>query len=240
MVISHEHKYLFIELPRTGSTAISRELCQYYGGKRILRKHATYHDFLKQASPEERQYFVFSGIRNPLDDIVSHYFKLKTNHREFYTDPNAKKKFRLAEMLDKRLFNQIQKHNLSFEEFFLKFYVFPYNNWASSARKHYDYIIRFENISQDFAKVISLLGLDLARPLPARNSTSDRERSFASYYTPRAIAHARRIFGPFMKEWGYEFPPEWGSMELSRWNEIEFQLTTTFRQIYWIFLRRYI
>ena len=30
MIISHKYKYLFVELPRTGSTAISNELCEYY------------------------------------------------------------------------------------------------------------------------------------------------------------------------------------------------------------------
>ena len=36
MIISHEHKYVFVEFPRTGTTAISKELCLNYFGKRIL------------------------------------------------------------------------------------------------------------------------------------------------------------------------------------------------------------
>ena len=64
MVISHENKYVFVEFPRTGSTSISRELVQCYGGKRILRKHSSYNEFLKKATPEERKYFVFSSDRN--------------------------------------------------------------------------------------------------------------------------------------------------------------------------------
>ena len=75
MIISHQHKYLFVELPRTGTTAVSRELRLMYAGTRILRKHSSYQEFLRKASDEEKKYFVFTCIRNPLDDAVSHYFK---------------------------------------------------------------------------------------------------------------------------------------------------------------------
>ena len=87
MIISDEHKYVFVELPFTASTAISRELWEHYGGRRVLRKHSSYREFLKYASPEQRAYFVFSGMRNPLDEAVSLYVKLRTNHRNNYTKP---------------------------------------------------------------------------------------------------------------------------------------------------------
>ena len=67
MIISHKYKYLFVELPLTASTAVSKELRENYDGESILYKHATYHEFLKIASPEEKKYFVFSGMCNPLD-----------------------------------------------------------------------------------------------------------------------------------------------------------------------------
>lgn len=66
MVISDKYKYLFVELPHTGSTAISRELCEYYDGTQILSKHIFYHQFLKTATPKRKNYFVFSCIRKPL------------------------------------------------------------------------------------------------------------------------------------------------------------------------------
>ena len=85
MIISHTHKYLFIELPMTGSTAISKELREQYDGVSILQKHSTYLDFLRVANEAEKQYFVFAGIRHPLDQVVSHYFKFKTGHDGQFT-----------------------------------------------------------------------------------------------------------------------------------------------------------
>jgi hypothetical protein len=47
MIVSHQYKCLFMEIPLTASWAISQELCRYYGGASILHKHATYVEFGK-------------------------------------------------------------------------------------------------------------------------------------------------------------------------------------------------
>src|SRR5258706_17839 len=71
----------------TGSTSISNELCELYDGKRILKKHSRYHEFLKTATEEQKKYFVFSGIRNPMDSIISVYSKFVSNHKGKFTNP---------------------------------------------------------------------------------------------------------------------------------------------------------
>jgi hypothetical protein len=241
MIISQTYKYLFVELPRTGSTAISRELRQQYDGVQILRKHATYYDFLKIANPEEKEYFVFSCIRNPLDDAVSRYFKLKTNHGERYTDPvKLKKRRNLAERLETRLFNFVHKNNADFTTFFMKSYVLPYSNWSLISRKHYDYIIRFECLQQDFDTALRKIGIDPKRPLPVRNATAKRKRDFHDYYSPQAIEHAKLVFGPFMKEWGFDFPEGWGNSTVPWWYQAEFEFVNILRGFYWRYLRSFV
>jgi hypothetical protein len=241
MIISHQYKYLFIEYPRTGTTAVSKELCQNYSGRRILRKHSTYQEFLKVASPEEKKYFVFSSVRNPLDDAVSHYFKLKTDHRERYTNrKKVRNGKRLSEFLDVYLFWYIQKRDIDFPTYFRKFYVIPYNTWLIISIKRYDYIMRFENLQEDFANVLKLLKIDPVRPLPPRNVTGERKKEYWMYYTPEIIPRARRVFGPFMQQWQYEFPKEWGEQPISLWNQVEYEFFTFFRRLYWNMLREHI
>ena len=127
MIISHKHKYLFVELPLTGSTAISSELRENYCGTKIISKHATYYDFLRNANDEEKTYFVFSCIRNPLDQAVSYYFKYKTNHKCRFTDPaRLRKQKPIVKYMDLKKFNFIKKNNADFASFFLKFYRFRY------------------------------------------------------------------------------------------------------------------
>lgn len=59
MVISHNKKYVFVELPRTGTPAISNELIENHDGKDILYDHAAYREFLKIATNEERKFYLF-------------------------------------------------------------------------------------------------------------------------------------------------------------------------------------
>ena len=238
MIISHKHKYLFVEVPQTGSVAISHELRDQYCGEPILEKHSFYSDFLKIASPEEKKYFVFAGVRNPLDDIVTWYYKLKTNYGEEFTNQDKRKKIRLIRrLIGTRMFEDIHSKGMDFQTFFMKYYKIPYNNFASLILGHYDFLIRFENLQEDFARVLQILGLEPKRLLPVKNSTKGRNKDFWSYYTPEMIPRAKRIFGPFMKQWGYEFPPKWGDCSLTWWAKSEYEFISLLRKVKWSYLR---
>ena len=83
-----------------------------------------------------------------------------------------------------------------------------------------------------------MLDIEPIRPLPHVNSTARRTRSYFTYYsTPESVARAKWVFGPFMKEWGYWFPQEWGDINLSRWNQVEYSFLNVFRMMYWKHLR---
>jgi hypothetical protein len=241
MIISHKHRYLFVELPQTGSTAISRELCQHYGGQEILHKHATYGEFLKAADRNHGTYFVFSGIRNPLDNAVSTYFKCKTDHYGTYSsvsDRPTLSRFFFRKRTKGLEF--IQKKDADFSSYFLKFYRYPYDNWSAVSHHKFDFIIRFERIAQDFSRVLQMIGLEQVRLLPVVHTTAEKQVDFASYYTPEAIRRAKHVFGPFMETWDYEFPTEWGSHSVSRMDLAEYEFLNLFRKLYWIFLRPYV
>lgn len=234
MIISHAHKYLFIELPRTGSTAVRQELIENYEGIKILHRHSTYFEFLRICSSEEKKYFVFSCIRNPLDVAVSLYFQLKTNHNEKYTDPEMLKyRKSIVERIQNLMFNYVQHSNADFQTFFLRFYIVSYNNWASISDPYYDFVMRFENLQEDFSKALRMIGIEPKTSLPAKNVTAIREKDFLSYYTPPTIRRAKRVFGPFMKQWGYQFPPEWNNSSIPWWNQLEYDFLTIIRTIYW-------
>ena len=241
MIISHRHKYVFVQLPRTGSTTIGRELLKRYDGQQIMYKHCSYTEFLKVADEEHKDYFVFSCIRNPLDDAVSRFYKLKTNYRERYTDPDKLKRRQknFVERIETRLFHYIKRNEVDFETFFLKVYRIPYNDWSSLDHGEFDFVIRFEKLQEDFAEALRLIGIEQVRPLPVRNKTPAREQNYLSYYTPATIGRAKRVFGPYMEQWGYEMPAEWGDDSLSKWNYAEFKFFTFLRTLYWKYLRSF-
>jgi hypothetical protein len=237
MIIGHRYRYLFVELPHTASTAISRELRECYEGVPILRKHAYYHEFLRVANAEEKTYFVFSGIRNPLDEAVSLYLKYKTNHRGNYTNPRKLRKHGgHVTAADLARFDFIRSTNADFSAYFERFYRLPYDNWSSLAHHGFDYIIRFENLQDDFARVLQLLRTEQRRPLPAANPTAGREKDFWSHYTPEIYEQAKWVFGPFVNKWGYDFPPEWGDSVVSGSSQVMFHILAVYRN----FRRKYL
>ena len=237
MVISHKYKYVFVEFYRTGSTAISAELCELYGGEKILCKHSRYHEFLKTATPEEKKYFVFSGMRNPMDTLATGYSKLKNDHKGRYTNP---KEWRanggLITNQNLKIFRDIKDNNMSFADYFKKYYKLPYDNWTSVAHRHFDYIIFFENIQEDFAKVLKKLHIQQVRPLPVVNKTTGKE-NYLKYYTPDIRGRSIFIFGPFMQKWGYEFPKEWGNKKSGVLSKAVFNIAGILKKIYWRFTK---
>ncbi len=172
VIISHEHRYVFIELPRTGSSTINHELRRNYGGEWMLGKHSTYQDFLRVATPDERTYFAFAGIRNPLDVTVSRYVQVRTDARKRFTDPGKRaRRTSLPEQIESRVFDWVRRNDASFEQFLLHWYWLPYDTWSSVDHRRLDFVVRFESLAEDFAEAIRRIGLTPKRKLPARNVT---------------------------------------------------------------------
>lgn len=226
VVISHEHKFVFVEVPHTGSHSISNELISLYGGETILRKHANLSQFLNQATSAEKSYFKFATVRNPLDYMVTHYLKLRTNHKGQFTN---KKKLLIngGHITNEHLkqFQFVHDEGNDFTSYLRKFFNINYNNWFLVGHKHFDYVMRFENLQDEYGKVISSLGLEKRRPLPHINPTSRKDKKdYSQYYTDDIMEMVIRNFGPFMKKWGYEFPGDWNNMRVPFTSIVRFKV----------------
>jgi len=233
MVISDKNKYVFIEMIRTGSTAISAELCELYEGKKILNKHSYYHEFLKVATEEQKKYFVFVGCRNPLDMVVSGYLKLKTDHLGRYSNPKEWRR-NGGTITDKNLkiYNDIKDNNLTFKQYLKKYYKLPYTNTSIINNQDADYLIRFENIQEDFKEVLKKLNIKQVREIPVKNKTSNKE-DFLQYYDKDVQPYAAYLFAPIMKKFGYELPGDWVKSRIGFISGPLFKLTVFAKKIYW-------
>lgn len=240
MVIGHAHKYIFVELPLTASTAIANELKEHYGGKDILHKHAHYGKFLKHASEDEKKYFVFGGVRNPLDKAVSHYFKYLSDHKNRYSDPPQKPqsestlKHRINRYVHKSKFAFVQGQEPTFSAFFLKYYTIPYSDWSLLHHKKMDAVLYFERVTDDFDRTLRKIGIDPVRKLPQKNTTSLKEKSFWEYYdTPESRQRAAEVFGPYMAYWGYSFPESWSVDDFTQNRKFSYRFYNLLRHVYW-------
>jgi len=226
MILSRKYKYVFVEVPQTGCTAVSRELCQNYAGEDILYKHATYNEFLRKASREEKKYFVFGGVRNPLEIHVSQYFKYKNNHKGNFTNPEklvSNGGFITA--ADSEKFKAIHNQGIDFPTYFQRYFTSIYNNYYMLLYSKFDFIIRFENLTEDFAKALRKIGIDPIRPLPTVNKTNKegmKKPDIWSFYTHEMRDQVIKTHGPFMKKWGYTFPEGWGQVSIPRGSNLRF------------------
>jgi hypothetical protein len=233
MIVSHKNKYVFIQFPHTACTAVGRELVEYYDGEPMLFKHAAYHDYLRVATHDMKQYFVFSSIRNPVDELISFYFKLKTNHGEDFTDPERLKKnggWVTPRILKRYKF--IQENNADFSAYLSKFYKMPHVNWSILDHKKFDHIIRYENLQGDFSNVLKKLKINQMRPLPLVNPTKKGNSDLVSLLNDKEREQLSWVASPLMNYWDY--PSLTNDIHhISFRNAIAFDIMCIVKVMYW-------
>ncbi len=232
MVISEEYQYLFIEIPLTASWTIRNELRELYGGQSILHKHATYSEFKRHMGDRSLDLFVFGAVRNPLDAIVSRYLKLKGDHKGAFTNPDAVRSGTI-EFADAQRHRVIREEHLTFAQFFRRFHRRPYGGLLDLSSDHMDFVMRYERIQRDFFHVLRKLGIAPIREVPVTNRTTIGKRAdWTSYYPPEIIEQAKRVCGPYMSKWGYEFPESWGVYQPAMTANVNYILWRELRKLY--------
>lgn len=226
MIISHEHRYVFVQVPDTASSAIGKELCARYKGEEILQKHSHLAELAASAHGNDRNYFVFGTIRNPLEIMVARYFKLTVNRYGIFTDPEAwAENGGHVTQGQRERFRFIQETDADFPAFFREFvprlYTSPYFTGISD---RFDMVLRHERLDQDFRVALSRVGICAERDIPKYNVTPVKKRPFSDYYTPEIIDRAVSSFGPFMRSWGHDFPPSWGNRRPPRKAVLEYEV----------------
>lgn len=234
MILSDTHRYVFIQQPHTACTAIQAELREHYGGRKVAEKHATWADFMRIATPAQRRYFAFSGIRNPLDEAVSMYFKYKTDWKSKYSRRTQDQTLSPAQQAAYEL---VVAEDADFAHYLRRVYRRAWDNDTLIHHKRMDQVIRFEHLQEDFSRTLARLGLEQVRPLPLVNKTSERG-SYLDYYPEELRPFAAEVFGPFMRKWGYPLPAEWVGVTIPRAAIIEYKVRGFWRYVYRRYLRR--
>ena len=231
MIISHKHKLLFIGLPFSASSAISKELYLQYEGEAVLRKHSLYHEFKKVAETQELQYFVFAVLRNPMEIAITVYEKMKANSKGNFTNPKffTENGGHITKQ-HRKMFNFIQK-KATFQQYFKEFFKKPYDNLAGLTIDNCNYVIRYENIAEDYIAALKKAGIKNPRKLPFANKTSGKKEDALEYYTDEIKDLAIFVFGPFLEKYNYSFPPSWGKVKLSIKSRVQFKTLGFLRRI---------
>ena len=232
MIISHKYRFLFIGLPFSASSAISKELYLQYKGEPRLKKHSLYHEFKKSATKDERGYFVFAVLRNPMDIAITVYEKMKANAKGNFTNPNLfVENGGHITIKQRKAFDFIHNKKATFQQYFNKFFNKPYDNLASLTLDHCDYVVRYENIREDYLIALQKAGVSNPRPLPVANKTVGKKKDMAIYYTDDIKEKAIFIFGPFLEKYNYSFPDSWGETRVSFNSKIQYWILAFLRRL---------
>jgi hypothetical protein len=230
MILSCRHRYLFIEVPLTASWAIHHELCTYYDGVPILHKHASYPEFAALGQGEPGDLYVFATVRHPLDEVVSRYFKLKTDHNHAFSDPRSVEAL-TADYADLEKYRFVTNGG-TFEQYVRRYHRRPFTGMIDLSAGPLDHLIRYESLQAGFCELLHKLGLEQVRPLPLVNKTAGRRPDWQSYYPPSLIQQVKASFGPFMQSWGYRFPAGWGPVAPSRLQIARYRAVRSLARLY--------
>ena len=232
MIISHKYKFLFIGLPFSASSAISKELHLEYDGEPYLRKHSLYHEFKNVAKKSELKYFVFAVLRNPLEIAVTVYEKMKENAKGNFTNPELfSENGGHITKKQRYIFNYIKDNNSSFQQYFKKFHQKPYDNLSSLTIDDCDFVIKYETIAEDYLLALKKAGVRNPKPLPVANKTAGKKNDILAYYTNDIKEISIAVFGPFLDKYNYSFPEEWGVVKTPLKSKLEFLILGVLRKI---------
>jgi len=173
MRISHKHKFIFIAVPKTGTTSMEAKLDAVNAVEPISNsKHITLENLKAETDINLDSYFSFSFSRNPWDRHLSIFKYYKKMIKFWDKNPEKKQKWRTGYERYKNLvgsyesFNDFVKGRPEWAEL--------QTHWLS---KNIDFIGRMENIQSDFDIICDKTGMDRLKldHLNKSNSVDYRE-----------------------------------------------------------------
>ena len=175
----------FIHIPKSGGTSIYKQI----GGTpktitvKVDNRYKTdkHADLYKMRKELGELGFTFTVVRNPWDRMVSayHYYK-RAGHRPPADFPKN--------------FNQ---------------YILNYD-WSTIAKPQsdyfdvVDYILRFENLGEDFVRMCKVHGIKTkGAGLPRVNRSFHKH--YSEYYTDAAMMKVQKEFSKDIRRFGYQY-----------------------------------
>jgi hypothetical protein len=205
MLVSHEHKFIFIKTHKTAGSSIESWLmpyCREHGiiDTRRYNSHWPARAIKAKLGPVVwKDYTKICPIRNPWDQMVSLYF--------------WRKRPRSLGFMTKRVLQGLHPYTLeqrlSFEAYLKKrgkhCNIDREKIFITSAWEDYFYI-RFEHLHEDLQRLTEHLNLpDAKHALPEEKTGYRPDREYRKYYTEMSRDIVARAFDKEIEKWGYSF-----------------------------------
>jgi len=194
VVISETHKFVFVAVPKTGSSSMEEALAPYQSSlTEKFNRHATCLK-LQRELPQEvwRDYFKFAFVRDPYDRMLSWYFYRKRNQLK---DPSYSR-------------HHLYTGNISFDEFVGTFsknelmfkqvdFIAPHNGGLLV-----DTVGRFENLQEDFSNICEQLSIPHMH-LPLIRASKKPSAGLRGIWTSKSRGIVNEYFREDFEFFGY-------------------------------------
>jgi hypothetical protein len=190
-MISHEHRCIFVKVPKTAGTSIASALrCEHLGPphRDIVQIRDALAGIGRSACLES--YFKFGFVRNPWDRVVSLHCR-KERGRTLGPPGFAEFVAWIENASDTCVHPTAHRNQ---------------RDWFLDERGEVgvDFIGRFENLAGDFRVICGRLGI-APPPLPHEKRNASGRKHYTEYYTPALRDIVAEKFRVDIEAFGYEF-----------------------------------
>jgi len=182
MLVSHKHKFITIDIPKTGTTSINNVLSSFMQendfncsmSRKVEMRHGTYAQCIKKF-PSCKNYLSFTFTRNPWDRLVSYW---------------VWEKYMRIINKDVPLINFLLEANVPDQYLYIT--GFGDNSFVG----------RFENLQQEFDIVCDKIGIP-CQQLPHLNAT--KHKHYTEYYDDETRKIVAKKYAKDIEYFGYKF-----------------------------------
>lgn len=206
MIISAQHRFIFVAIPKTGTHAVRQALREHMGPQDLeqvglfvnrklpipdLARIGHGHLSLQQVRPYFRLedfdgFFKFAFVRNPFDRFVSYCAFMTREHGQFDQNPQSV----MRHFID----NPPWQHIL-----FQPQHVFV---TGADGNLLTDYLGRVEGMQESYDQAAQRIGIP-SRPLERVNASS--RDGYRDYYDSALIDGVAKLYARDLEYFGYEF-----------------------------------
>jgi hypothetical protein len=175
------HRFIFLHAGKCAGTSIKDALNDLViEPNQLTSGHPTLsqcQEAIEKQGLQFGQYYIFSITRNPWDRMVSWYY---------------------------HALNTTASFSGSFDDFVCKRLIEKNENLLPPYDVC-DFVIEFDNLQEDFSKVLNKLGFDSTQ-LPHRNHNSKRpKRNYQDYYSEKSKSIVQDYFSEIIIKFNYSF-----------------------------------
>ena len=219
-MISHKHKFIFVEFSKTGTTSIEGALENYcetktnYNCDSLYWKHAqpkTIKELFEKENKKDewKHYFKFTFTRNPFDRVVSLWNYVHKTLEIYKEDCEKKGPDYIPEHIKWIEHCQmITSECKTFNEYIKLSSDWPVGDDSSfnfafdKDEKFVDFIGKFENLQQDFDIVCDKIKIPRQK-LPHKNKT--KHKHYTDYYDDETRQLVAKKFAKDIEYFNYRF-----------------------------------